>query len=379
MISRLYYITNTRIPSSKANTYQSFQVCSTLSEVGLNVEFLYPNRKVEKGFENIDPFIFYNTKNNFLLKQIKVFDFYILNKFSENLYRRLHSYSFVYFVLKYLYLQKAEVIFSRDESFLPFYYFVKKFGFLKNTKLFFESHKFDFKLVKYADCIDGIITINQYLKKLYIENGTQKNKILVAHDGVNIEEYKNIPTKEIKTNNILYIGNLFAWKGVYTLVDALKLLPEYQLTIIGGSEEDFNLLTKYVKYNNINNITFTGFLQREKAIEYIKDADILVLPNSAKDKMSFYTSPLKLFEYMAAKRVIVASDLPSLKEILTDKENAILFEPDNVNNLVEKLKYAIDVDTSNMIKKASHDVLNFTWEQRAKNIKKFMEDIINEK
>ncbi len=342
MISKLHYITNTRIPSSKANTYQSFQVCSTLSKAGLNVEFLYPNRKVEKGFEGVDPFVFYNTENNFLLKKIKVFDFHILNKFSHNFYRRLHSYSFVYFVLKYLNLQKAEVIFSRDESFLPFYHFAKKFGFFKNTKLFFESHKFDFKLIKYVDCIDGIITINQYLKKLYIENGTQKNKILVAHDGVNIEEYKNIPVKETKTNNILYIGNLFAWKGVYTLVDAMKLLPEYQLTIVGGSEEDYYLLTQYVKDNNIENITFTGFLQREKAIEYIEDADVLVLPNSAKDKMSFYTSPLKLFEYMAAKRVIVASDLPSLREVLTDKENAILFEPDNANDLVDDLTLAFN-------------------------------------
>ena len=66
--------------------------------------------------------------------------------------------------------------------------------------------------------------------------------------------------------------------------------------------------------------------------KYTEIADVLVLPNSAKDKMNLYTSPIKMFEYMASKRPIVASSLPSIKEILSDQDNAILFNPNDPRN-----------------------------------------------
>ena len=108
---------------------------------------------------------------------------------------------------------------------------------------------------------------------------------------------------------------------------------------------------------------------------WLKAADVLVLPNSAKKDISkFYTSPMKLFEYMASKRPIVASNLPSLREIL-NKENAILLvEPDNPEALAQGIKQAMEdrnlVQT--ITQNAYDDVQNYTWEKRAEKILKFI-------
>jgi glycosyltransferase involved in cell wall biosynthesis len=95
--------------------------------------------------------------------------------------------------------------------------------------------------------------------------------------------------------------------------------------------------------------------------------------------MSFYTSPLKLFEYMASRRPIVASNLPSLMEILEDKKNSILFEADNERDLAEKINYCISNDMTYIVDNAYKDVLNFTWEKRAYNIIKFIKKVSNER
>jgi len=103
-------------------------------------------------------------------------------------------------------------------------------------------------------------------------------------------------------------------------------------------------------------------------------ADALVLPNSAKAKISsHYTSPLKLFEYMASRRPIVASDLPSLREVLRDGENAVLVKPDNPRALAEGIERALsDAELAARIgRQAREDVEQYTWEKRAVNITTF--------
>jgi len=101
-----------------------------------------------------------------------------------------------------------------------------------------------------------------------------------------------------------------------------------------------------------------------------------VLPNSAEDKMSLYTSPIKLFEYMASHRPIVASNLSSITEILSNK-NSFLFNPDNAKDLAENIQKAVSSDCSKVVEQARKDVKFYTWEKRAKNIKRFINSIHN--
>jgi len=118
-----------------------------------------------------------------------------------------------------------------------------------------------------------------------------------------------------------------------------------------------------------------GYVQPPIVPDYLFAADALLLPNSAKAKIaSHYTSPLKLFEYMASRRPIVASDLPALREVLRDGENAVLVEPDDPKALAERIKTVLD--DSGLAKRISEqaysEVSQYSWEERARRIVRFV-------
>ena len=80
-----------------------------------------------------------------------------------------------------------------------------------------------------------------------------------------------------------------------------------------------------------------------------------------------------MFEYMASKRPIVASDLPSIKEVLMHEKNAFLFEADNEKDLARKIRSVIIQDCKNLVENAYEEVKKYTWDGRAKSIKAFIE------
>ena len=99
---------------------------------------------------------------------------------------------------------------------------------------------------------------------------------------------------------------------------------------------------------------------------WLKAADVLILPNSGKEEISkHWTSPLKLFEYMASKRPIIASDLPSLSDVLNES-NALLIEPDNPERIAEAIKNVLK-DSNFSVKisnQAFQDVQHYSWRKR---------------
>ena len=130
---------------------------------------------------------------------------------------------------------------------------------------------------------------------------------------------------------VVYTGYFYSWKGVDTLVKATALLShDIEVVMVGGSEEDTKPLLKLKNDLNIQNIRFVGFRPYQEMSLYQKAADCLVVTASSKHAESYlFTSPLKLFEYMASQRPIVATRTPALEEILQNDRNACLVEPDD--------------------------------------------------
>jgi glycosyltransferase involved in cell wall biosynthesis len=105
-----------------------------------------------------------------------------------------------------------------------------------------------------------------------------------------------------------------------------------------------------------------------------KASDVLVLPNTAKEKISkYYTSPMKLFEYMASHVPIVTSRIPSIEEIVTEEE-VFFAEADNEKSVAEKIKMAIinGEEATRRSNGAFAKVLAHTWDKRAKRILSFI-------
>ena len=117
-----------------------------------------------------------------------------------------------------------------------------------------------------------------------------------------------------------------------------------------------------------------GYRSHSEIPYWLKAADVLVLPNSGKEEISkYWTSPIKMFEYMASKRPIMASDLPSIREILNEG-NAILVQPDNPQGLAEGIRKVLE--NKNLAEKISarafDDVKQHTWAKRAEKILDFI-------
>ena len=378
-MQKLIYITNTRIPSEKANSYQSMQMCHSFAKIYDKVEMWVPNGINTKEMEAYEdnPYNFYGIEKTFEIKRLFTIDYWWIHNLSLLLWSQIGAITFAMAVLLRLKKEDSSTpVFTRDWYVLKILLFGKKLGFIKN-KIFYEAHRYNERLVdNYKQC-DGLIVINNYLKELHYKKGI--NHILESHDGVNLDEYKNIiDYSYIKKDKfiLVYTGNLFTWKGVHTLVDSLAYInTKVELIIVGGSNEVLNDFKAYVREKGFDNVIMTGHIPKKDTIQYVQKADILFLPNSAKDKMSFYTSPIKLFEYMAAKRPIIASNLPSICEILEDKKNAILFEADNPKDLADKINWALENDCTDIVNQAYKDVQKYTWDKRAQNIKKFMEKL----
>ena len=101
-----------------------------------------------------------------------------------------------------------------------------------------------------------------------------------------------------------------------------------------------------------------------------------MLPNTAQAAISReHTSPLKLFEYMAAGRPIVASDLPSLREVLRHGDNAWLVQPDDPAALAQGIQHLLAEPAlaARLAAQAQEEVQAYTWEQRAERILSFVE------
>jgi len=367
--NNLIYISNTRIPSEKANSYQSMVMCEAFSQNFKKVEFWYPKRKNTSQMDNIDnPFDFYNLCKSFFLKKIFTLDLHLISTIFPKVWFFILNMTFALnYSFKLRKYSQNTIVLTRDTIGLSILSFAKSMGFIKQ-KIYFEAHIYSPKISHFAKKVNGLIVINHYLKNLY-EQDNVKN-ILVVHDGVKLEEYINIkPKNTTEVKKIVYIGNLFEWKGVYTLVDSLKYLDNsIRLVIVGGSADTLPSFSKYIQEHKIENIELVGFVKKIKTIKYIENADVLVLPNSAKDKMSYYTSPLKLFEYMASKRPIVASKLPSIEEVLEDKKNAVLFTPDDPKDLADKINWVLTNSCENIVQNAFHDVHEYTWLNRANKI-----------
>ena len=167
----------------------------------------------------------------------------------------------------------------------------------------------------------------------------------------------------------LYSGHLFDWKGVYVLAEAARLLPPpWQVVFVGGVPEHVERFRKYAAARRLSNVTVIPHQQRELVPYFLGAADVLVVPNSARtDRSRLYTSPLKLFEYLASSRPVVASCLPSIREVVSERE-VVFVKPDDPTDLARGIRIAGENDQSARTRAAQQIAQYHSWANRAKVI-----------
>ena len=360
---RIFYFANVRVPTEKAHGVHIMKMCQSLAKQGIDLILVAPKRanRMKK-----EPFKYYGINNTFKIKKLFCLDWTVLF--------RLASFAFSSLVFGFLKIKKSDVIYSR------FFFFLFLLSFFRSN-YFYEMHTlpkniFWYKLTFRRSA--GLVVVTQKLKELLVKQGIAEDKILVAPDGVSIEDFNIDLTKSqcrqklslpLDKKIVLYTGHLFKWKGVQVLAEASRYLKDKSLIVfVGGTFYD---IKKFKEKNaNLKKILVIGHRPYKEMPFWLRSADVLVLPNSAKNKISqYYTSPIKMFEYMTSQRPIVASDLPSLREVL-NANNAILVQSDNSQRLAQAINNVFEKPNlyDNLTQQAAKDANKYNWNNRAGNI-----------
>lgn len=371
---RLFLLYHGRYPSEKAASLFAAKNAEAFAEMGARVTLVVPRRLLRI---RRDPQEFFGLRSNIPTVYLPTIDLYTVPIVGR--WAHIVSYivfSTALFVYLLIHARRDDWVYSNES--LPL--LVTSYFF---SHICYEVHDFPEKnLWLYRILFSRtryIVATNQWKANALQEKfGVLRKKIIVEPNAVDFSPYENAPSREearmrldlsVEKRIAVYTGHLYSWKGVDTLAEAATLMPEVQIYIVGGTEYD---LVRYRERYSAPNLHFVGHRSHDEMSLWQTAANVLVLPNTAKEEVSArYTSPMKLFEYMASGTPIVASRLPSIQEIV-GSERAILVEPDNASALAEGIQNAVRGDSRRRAQSAREWAENHTWHKRASRLTDFL-------
>lgn len=361
----IFYIANVRLPTEKAHGMQIMKSCEALARAGSHVELIIPKRKNPM---KADPFVYYAVERNFTIRSLPVLDTVRFGRLGF----LIELLSFLTMARRYM-IGKQGVVYTRDLGAGVFF---------PNAAL--ETHSIPRTLGFFRRAIfrraRAHFVLTSFIKERLIAIGIPMQRIALAPDSVDLDLFDIPLTKTTARERlhlpqdkkiVLYAGSLFLydWKGVDVFLEAAKEFKEDHLFLLvgGNKEEVYKAKEKWGR----DNMLFLGYQPPTSIPAYLKVADVLVIPNKRGSAISeHYTSPLKLFEYMASGRPIVASRLPSLEEVVSEREVAF-FEPNDAKDLSRAIRYVFgdEANALSLARNARQKVEAFTWDTRMRDVR----------
>lgn len=180
----------------------------------------------------------------------------------------------------------------------------------------------------YLKNIDKFISPSHFLRNLVMESGVPKTQIDYIPNFIN---YPQLADNWKNDRYFVYAGRLSFEKGLKTLLRAFKDLPDANLKIIGsGPLEDE--LKQYKEQNNMHNVAFLGFVQRENLLSYLRSAQAMILPSEW-----YENAPMSILECFGMEKPVIVSNIGGMPEMFTPGKTGFLFEPGNVEGLKEQV------------------------------------------
>ena len=373
---KIFYLSYSTIPSRTANSIHVMKMCHAYAELGHDVTLIVPkpDECAETGVPDIHSF--YGVKAGFQIRQIPFGD----TKAFEFLH---HAILMPFSAFK----GQPVLVHSRGLS--------AAWGL---TKLFrvptlFETHSPPpansrleslFRQIMRSSHLKGVVLITQALADLIRPFISENVRVIIAPDGVDAEWLSSsLSIKEARANLGLrvngqriavYTGHLYPGRGIDLIIELARKVPDHLFVVVGGETA---MIQRYKNQTSeLSNLRFEGFRPPREVLLYLQAADVLLMPYSNRIEVSgggdtsSYASPMKMFEYMAAGRPTLSSDLKVLREVLRDGENALLLPHDDAaawQSALRRLQSQPSL-AETLATQARSEVQKYTWLNRARRL-----------
>jgi glycosyltransferase involved in cell wall biosynthesis len=402
-VKRLVYIANARFPTEKAHGYQICKMCEAFVQNGAAVLLLHPWR------HQVDPFLsaqslfdYYHLPAVFKVKALPNLDVVRVQPlFPRNVFMLLffaHALLWGGYAAQVARREEGNLYYTRDAAVA---YWLGWLG----CPTVYEAHavpkraqRWLLQRIVQRPALRLVVVLTSFIKEALVQIGCPAEKILVLPDAVDLSLFKDLPAQEecrgrlglpLNRPIVGYIGRfrtLEMEKGIPELIEAVAHLPsanggEPLLVCVGGPKEAVSSYLSLARRLNLakQRLRFIDQVPNTEVPYWIRAFDIAVAPFPETNHYAYFMSPLKVFEYMAAGVPVVASDLPSIREVLTDRENALLVSPGDPkllsHGIAEMLKDPALGQT--LAQRALQDIREYTWEERASKILRHVKESLS--
>lgn len=231
----------------------------------------------------------------------------------------------------------------------------------------------------------AFVANSQRHKRLLEDEGICGDKIIDAHGAVDLSQFENLDksagerTRNELCKTVVYAGSLYPGRGIEQMLEAAAVLKNVNFICVGGREFEVAQHKNHAQSKRLTNVSFVGYVPNKEVPSYLTSADILVAPYTNKCEaidgtLSIdYASPMKLFEYMAAGKPIIASGIGAICEVLQHEQNALLVQQGSVDDIVYSIKRLLS-DPHLAVKlgqAARENAKTYSWELRCSRILRF--------
>ena len=234
----------------------------------------------------------------------------------------------------------------------------------------------------------GVAAISGVHRQTLLSRGWSADRVVTAHSGVDLAQFER-PQASVEGLRrtltepgqplVLYAGSLYAGKGVEQILLAARRMPEAKFVCVGGRDFEVARLRERAASLGLTNVELKGHVPHADVPSYLLAADVLVAPftedgRDVSGKVIIpFASPIKLFEYMAAGKPVVTSNIGAIPEVFRHEENGLLVAPGSVDELVGAVARVLNAAAlaARLGAAARSDVRRYTWEERVARVLAF--------
>jgi len=235
---------------------------------------------------------------------------------------------------------------------------------------------------------DGMFVVSEVLREHFLDLGVKAERIRTIPNGADVSRFcpeasdpamrKLLGEKSIIVG---FVGSFARFHGTEQLGHAIDFLlqrkPEVRFLLVGSGEMSEDLRNHCRSEGLDGRVHFTGHVSPGEVPALMASADILLAPYAPQD--FFYLSPIKIFEYMAVGRAVLAANVGQIGEVIQDGINGLLYEPTNLESLqAGLLRLTEDHDLRRRLGEEARRTIErrYTWRANAEGVEALLQEVV---